>query len=92
VDVHRGPIGFSFADRIAQELSINQKPLPPPLAVSYRVGETAATGGSYLAIWRRALEVGSPLPTLPLPLTTHAAISVDLERTYTAAAVDAYVE
>lgn len=92
VDVHRGPVGFSFADRIAQELSIDQKPLPPPLAVSYRVGETAATGGSYLAIWRRTLEVGSPLPTLPLPLTTHATVSVDLEQTYTAAAVDAYVE
>ena len=92
VDVHRYPIGFSFAERIAQELSIDQSPLPPPLAVSYRVGEAAPTGGSYLAIWRRSLEVGSNLPTLPLPLTTHATVWVDLERTYAAAAVDAYVE
>jgi Protein of unknown function (DUF4058) len=92
VDVHRCPIGFSFAERIAQELSIDQSPLPPPLAVSYRVGESAPTGGSYLAIWRRSLEVGSNLPTLPLPLTMHATVWVDLERTYAAAAVDAYVE
>ncbi len=54
VDVQRLPIGFSFADRIAAELSIDQEPLPPPFAVSYRVGEPAATGGRYLAIWRRA--------------------------------------
>jgi hypothetical protein len=92
VDVHRNPIGFSFADRIAQELSIDQSPLPAPLAVSFRVGEPAATGGSYLAIWRRALKVGSILPTLPLPLTTSATVWVDLERTYAAAAADAYVE
>ena len=92
VDVHRRPIGFSFADRIAQELSIHQEPLPTPLAVSYRVGEPAATGGSYLAIWRRALKVGAILPTLPLPLTTDCAVSVDLERTYSAAAIDAYLE
>ena len=92
IDVHRCPIGFSFAERIAKELSIDQTPLPPPLAVSYRVGETAPTGGSYLAIWRRSLEVGSKLPTLPLPLTTHDTVWVDLERTYAAAAVDAYVE
>ena len=78
--------------RIAQELSIEQGPLPPPLAVSYRVGEPAPTGGSYLAIWRRSLKVGSNLPTLPLPLTTHSTVWVDLERTYAAAAVDAYVE
>lgn len=53
VDVHRRPIGFSFADRIEQELSIDHRPFPAPYAVSYRVGEPAATGGSYLAIWRR---------------------------------------
>src|SRR5579883_1400856 len=41
VDVHPRPIGFSFADRIAAELSIDQEPLPPPMAISYRVGEPA---------------------------------------------------
>jgi hypothetical protein len=92
VDVHRLPTGFSFADRIAQGLSIHQEPLPTPLAVSYRVGEPAAMGGSYLAIWRRALKAGSILPKLPLPLSVDCAVWVDLERTYAAAAADAYLE
>jgi hypothetical protein len=92
VDVHRRPAGFSFPDRIAAELSLGQGPLPAPSAVSYRVGEPAATGGRYLAIWRRSLSPGASLPTLPLPLDIDSRIPVDLERTYSAAAVDAYVE
>jgi hypothetical protein len=92
VDVHRRPIGFSFADRIAAELSIDRAPLPPPFAVSFRVGEPAATGGRFLALWPRALRPGSPLPTLPLALDVHSAVYVDLERTYSAAAADAYLE
>ncbi len=92
VDVHRRPIGFSFADQIAAELSVDRGPLPPPFAVSYRVGEPAATGGRFLAIWEPPLTPGSKLPTLPLPLDVHSAVPVDLERTYTAAAVDAYLE
>src|SRR5207248_4889299 len=49
VDVHRRPIGFSFADFIAQALQMRQPACPPPAAVSYRVGEPAATGGRPLA-------------------------------------------
>jgi hypothetical protein len=60
--------------------------------VSYRVGEPAASGGRYLAIWPRALNPGATLPTLPLPLGVDASVTVDLERTYSAAAVDAYVQ
>lgn len=92
VDVYCRPIEFSFADRIEQELSIDHRPLPAPCAVSYRVGEPAATGGCYLAIWRRVLSPGSILPTLPLPLTTDCAVWVDLEKTYQSAAVDADIE
>ena len=92
VDVHRRPIGFSFADRIAAELSIARDSLPAPSAVSYRVGEPAATGGRYLAIWTRALSPGASLPTLPLPLGVGSSVTVDLEQTYSAAAMDAYVE
>ncbi len=92
VDVHRRPVGFSFPDRIAAELSIARESLPAPSAVSYRVGEPAATGGRYLAIWPRALSPGASLPTLPLPLAVGSSIAVDLERTYSSAAVDAYVE
>jgi hypothetical protein len=92
VDVHHRPVGFSFPDRIAAELSLNREPLPTPSAVSYRVGEPAATGGRYLAIWSRSLGPGASLPTLPLPLDIDSQVPVDLERTYSAAAVDAYVE
>lgn len=92
VDVHPRPIGFSFADRIAEELQMaDQGSLPPPMAVSYRVGEPAATGGRLLAIWRRALTPGAPLPTLPLPLTVTLEVPVDLEATYMRAAADAYL-
>ena len=92
IDLLPKPRGFSFADRIAQELEIPDKtPLPAPMAAAYRVGEPAAEGGSYLAIWRRTLVVGQPLPTLPLPLTVHRAVPVDLESTYMQAAADAYL-
>jgi hypothetical protein len=91
VDVHRRPLNFSFADRIAQELHIVQPACPPPLAVSYRVGEPAATGGRILAIWRRPLAVDTPLPALLLPLTVDLAVTIDLEQTYSRAAADAYL-
>jgi hypothetical protein len=44
-----------------------------------------------LAIWRRPLTVGAPLPTMLLPLTVHASIPVDLEHTYAQAAADTYL-
>jgi hypothetical protein len=91
VDVHPRPSGFSFADRIAQELQMGQPTCPPPMAVSYRVGEPAATGGRILAIWRRPLTVDAPLPNAVLPLTTETAVTVDLEQTYQRAVQDAYL-
>ena len=91
VDVHRRPLNFSFADALAEELHIEQPPTPAPLAVAYRVGEAAAEGGRLLARWRRPLEVGKPLPTMPLPLTVRAALAVNLEETYLRAAADAYL-
>jgi hypothetical protein len=91
VDVHRRPLGFSFPDALALELQIAQPACPTPHAVSYRVGEPAPNGGRLLAIWRRALTVGAPLPPMPLPLTVQVAITVDLEQTYRQAAEDAYL-
>ena len=84
-------MGFSFADQIAVELHLEQPSVPPPMAVSYRVGEPAATGGRLLAIWRRPLTVGAALPTIPLPLTPEQAVTLDLDHTYTQAATDAYL-
>ena len=91
VDVHRRPLNFSLADALAQELQLKQAPCPGPLAASYRVGEPAPTGGRMLASWRRTLVVGEPLPTMPLALTVHVGLQVDLESTYTRAAADAYL-
>jgi hypothetical protein len=92
VDVHPRPQGFSFADAIAAELDLPDQPrLPAPFAVAYRVGGPAATGGSMIDIWRRPLAGGLPLPSLPLPITMDAAVTVDLEQTYVRAAADAYL-
>ena len=91
IDVHRRPLAFSFADQIAVQLNLKQPPLPAPMAVSYRVGEPAATGGRHLAIWRRPLTVGAPLPMIALPLTPEQAVTIDLDRTYSQAAKNAYL-
>ena len=90
IDVHRRPVGFSFADRIATELDLKQPSVVPPMSVSYRVGEPAATGGRLLAIWRRPMTVGNTLPAIPLPLSFEQEVSLDLETTYARAAEDAY--
>jgi hypothetical protein len=92
IDVHPHPRAFSFADQIAAQLQVEQPPVAPPLAVSYRVGEPAPSGGRFLAIWRRPLTAGAPLPNLPLPLTPEQAVAIDLETTYSRAAADAYLE
>lgn len=91
VDVHRRPLDFSFPQLIAESLGEALPAPPAPSGVSYRVGAAAATGGRMLAVWQHRFVVGEPLPTLPLPLTLDAAVSVDLEGTYSRAAADSYV-
>ena len=91
IDLHPRPLAFSFADGIAEELRIAQTHCPSPFANAYRVGTPAAEGGRLLAIWRRPLESGAPLPNLPLPLNEHVSVLLDLEATYSQAAADAYV-
>jgi hypothetical protein len=92
VDVFRRPTGFSFPDHIAADLGFEQPPCPAPCAVSYRVGDVAATGGRLLAVWPHALTIGDPLPTATLPLNIDQSVPIDLEQTYMRAAADAYVE
>jgi hypothetical protein len=91
VDVHRRPVNFSFADALNEELHIKLSPLPPPLTITYRVGEPAPQDGRFVAIWPRTLSVGQPLPTMPLPLTVQASLAVNLEETYQLATADAYL-
>jgi hypothetical protein len=94
VDVLPRPKGYSFADAITGALGLELPPLPPPFAAAYRVGEVVPVGGdmgSLVGLWRRPLAVGQPLPTLPLPLSVHHAIVIDLEETYARAAKRAYL-
>lgn len=91
VDVHRRPLRFSFADRIAEDLGFAQPPCPAPFGISYRVGEPAPGGGRFLALWRRPLTVGAALPSLCLPLSVQEEVMVDLEQTYSRATTAAYL-
>ena len=94
VDVLPRPRGFSFADALTAGLGADLPPLPTPFAAAYRVGEAVPVGedmGTLVGVWRRQLEVGQPLPMLPLPLSVHQAVSVDLEYTYQRAAERAYL-
>ncbi|MGL4552464.1 MAG: DUF4058 family protein [Gemmataceae bacterium] len=95
VDVLPRPRDFSFSDIITAGLGLDLPPMPPPSAAAYRVGEPVPVGddlGNLVAVWRRPLAVGQPLPTLPLPLSVHRAVPVDLEETYQRAAKRAYLD
>jgi uncharacterized protein DUF4058 len=67
VDVLPRPAGFSFADALAVNLGLCQPPCAAPCAVSYRVGEPVPEG-TVIALWRRPLQAGQPLPVVPLAL------------------------
>jgi hypothetical protein len=91
IDVLPHPIGFSFADAVAADVGLEQPPCPVPFAVSFRVGEPLPEG-TYVAVWRRPMAVGQPLPTIPLALTVHDAVLIDLEHTYREAARRVYLD
>lgn len=95
VDVLPRPRGFSFSDAITTGLGLALTPQPAPFAAAYRVGEAIPVGddmGSLVGLWRRALGVGQPLPMLPLPLTVHQAVPVNLEETYRRATKRVYLD
>lgn len=91
VDVHRKPLAFSFADRVAAELGVAQPPLPTPFAVGYRVGGPVPTGGRFVGVWRRPLAVGEGLPSMTLALSADESVTVDLDGTYRRASEAAYL-
>jgi hypothetical protein len=92
VDVLPRPKGFSFSDAITNDLGLDLPPLPP-FAATYRIGEVVPVGedmGNLVGLWRRPLQVGQPLPALPL--NVHQAVVIDLEETYDWAAKRAYLD
>jgi len=91
IDVLPRPAGFSFADALAANLGFEQRACPAPCAVSYGVG-AAVPEGTVLSLWLRPLEVGRPLPTIPLALDSQQRVQIDLEHTYREAARRAYLD
>jgi hypothetical protein len=95
VDVLPRPKGFSLSDAMTTSLGMELPPLPPPFAATYHVGDVVPVGedmDSLVGLWRRPLRVGQPLPALPLPLSVHRAVVIDLEGTYHRAAKRAYLD
>lgn len=91
IDVLPRPANFSFADALAANLGFEQAPCPAPYAVSYRIGEPVPEG-TVLEMWHRRLQVGQPLPTIPLALDAKQRIVIDLEHSYREAARRAYLD
>jgi len=91
IDILPRPAGFSFAEAVELNIGFPQGPFPTPFACSYRVGEPVPEG-TIMEAWRRPLAVVSALPTLPLPLTVHVSVPVDVEHTYMAAAKRVYLD
>ena len=91
IDVHPRPDRPTVADRFSDEFGLNRPRLPAPYAAVYRVGEEADPG-RYLAAWQFPLTVGGTLPVVPVPLTVHRSVALDLEPTYNAAAEVAYLD
>jgi hypothetical protein len=56
---------------------------PPLYAVAYRPARRPA--GEQIDIWHATLEVGQPLPVMPLPLRGYGCLPLDLEASYTEA-------
>jgi hypothetical protein len=95
VDVFGQPAGFSFADALSADLGLGEPATPAPHAVSYRVGASVPRGeemGTQVAVWRRLLRVGHPLPELPLALDEDRAVVLDLEATYREATRRVYLD
>jgi Protein of unknown function (DUF4058) len=91
IDVLPRPANFSFVDELGLDLGFAQEPCPVPCAASYRVGEPVPEG-TIIALWRRPLAIGRPLPTIPLALDTRNQVDIDLEHTYREAAHRVYLD
>ena len=91
IDAHPSSDRETLADRFSDEFQLGRPRLPAPYAAVYRVGEEADPG-RYLAVWQFPLSVGGTLPVVPVPLTVHRSVMLDLEATYAAACEVAYLD
>ena len=91
VDVHAKPDRPTVPDRFSERFGLGRPPLPAPYAAVYRVGEDTSPGRR-LALWTFPLTVHEPLPTVPVPLTVHSSVGLDLNDTYSTAAELAYLD
>lgn len=95
IDLLPRPAGVSFVDAVAAGVGLAIPATPPPCAASFRVRGPVPQGdvlAPMVAVWRRAFQVGQPLPALPLPLNDRMAVTIDLEETYSRAAKRAYLD
>ncbi len=95
VDLLPRPVGFSFLNVLGTALGLPIPDTPAPFAVSFRIGDPIPNGSAespVIGVWRRALQPGQALPTLPLSLTSRQHALVELEPTYRAACEQAYLD
>lgn len=95
VDLLPRPAGFSFLDVLGAALGLAIPGTPAPFAASLRVGDPVPSGNTespLIGVWYRVLRPGSELPVLPLALSSAQHVVIDLEESYRAACVQAYLD
>ena len=84
VTVRRANLHAELMELLGAEVEANM--LPALSVVSYKVVGHQDEGR--VMAWQAALEVGAPLPTVPLWLRGDLAVPLDLEASHAAACVD----
>ncbi len=82
VDVvtNRANLHQELLELLSRRQSGEEFPGPPPHAFSYRTGKQ--NGAWHWDLWPVSLDVGHPLPVMPLWLASDFSVPVDLEKSY----------
>ena len=84
VTVRRANLQVELMDALVAD--VDRELLPALGVVSYKM--TGHESEGRLAAWPASVDVGAPLPTVPLWLTTDLAVPLNLEASHSAAQVD----